>query len=239
MTMTPAPIIPTCSVIFGYLSNVYAYFPSTNTNVFLGGSFAGGPDIAHTTTKLWMYNGAIQEYNITLSPWSSTFNRTITYPSGVSLGSGLGAISDTQLISTNGASSPNDEIISLDITSSPAVATVIGTLSPGRSVSGDILLTTTNKILVTNVGSGGAYLTQYSYPSGAFEVEVDITSSTTTPYGLFIDSGILYICAVGGEIYTVNLNFPYTQTLVNNSGINIFGASQVPSCCDTNLNSLP
>jgi hypothetical protein len=119
---------------------------------------------------------------------------------------------------------------------------VIGTLLPGREVSGDILLTTTNKILVTNSTTSGpylTYLTQYSYPSGTFEVEVDITSTTSQPYGLFIDSGNIYVCNSGGEIYNVDVNFPYTQTLSNISGLFVGGASQVPSCCDTNLNLPP
>ena len=234
------PTISECTVLFNYSTNVLAYFPSSNNSMFLSSSFPGSADIAHTTTKLWMYDGTTQEileYDITLSPWSATFNRTITYPSGVYLGSGLGAITNTLLISTNTLTSPH-EIIVLDITTSTAVSTVIGTLEPNRAVSGDILLTTTNKILVTNADiiSSDQYLTQYSYPSGAFEVEVDITASTPSPYGIFIDSGNIYVCDVAGQIYNVNVNFPYTQTLFNDSGLDIGGASQVPSCCDTNLN---
>ena len=239
-TPTPLPIIPICSVLINNGADVSAYFPSSNTNVFLGSSFPSSPDIAHTTTKLWMYDGSIiKEYNITLNPWSKTFNRNIAYPSGVSLGFGLGAISNSLLISTNVSVSPN-EIITLDINTSTAVSTVIGPLGVGRTVSGDILLTTTNKILVTNQSTTGpftsTYLTQYSYPSGTFEVEVDITSTIPFPYGIFIDSSKIYVCNSGGQIYKVNVNFPYTQTLFNNSGLTILGASQVPSCCNTNLN---
>jgi hypothetical protein len=237
-TPTPLPIIPLCSVLINGGHNVYAYFPSSNTNVLLSNLFPISPDIAHTTTKLWMYDGAIQEYDITLSPWSVTFNRTIQHSLGVSLGAGLGAISNTELISTNISVSPN-EIIVLDITTSTAVSTVIGPLGAGRYVSGDILLTTTNKILVTNEGNDGVFLSQYSYPLGTFEVEVDITSTISQPFGMFIDSGNIYVCNSGGEIYNVDVNFPYTQTLFNNSGLFIGGASQVPSCCDTNLNLPP
>jgi hypothetical protein len=237
------PTISECTVLFNYSTNVSAYFPSSNNSMFLSSSFAGSADVAHTTTKLWVYDGTIQEiqeYDITLSPWSATFNRSISYPSGVYLGSGLGAITNTQLISTNTLTSPH-EIIVLDITTNTAVSTVIGTLEPNRAVAGDILLTTTNKILVTNADiiSGNQYLTQYSYPSGAFEVEVDITSSTPSPYGIFINGGNIYVCDVGGEIYNVNVNSPYAQTLFNDSGLSIGGASQVPSCCDTNLNLSP
>ena len=237
-TLTPAPIIPECSVLINNVNtggNVSAYFPSSNTNVFLGNFSVSSPDIAHTTTKLWLYSGGvIKEYDITLIPWSATFNRNITYPSGVNLGSGLGSITNTQLISTNTSVSPN-EIIVLDITTSTAVSTVIGTLEADRTVSGDILLTTTNKILVTNQSTTSTYLTQYSYPSGTFEVEVDITSTTLLPLGLFIDSGNIYVCGSNGYIYNVDVNFPYTQTLFNYSGLLIGGASQVPSCNNANL----
>jgi hypothetical protein len=233
----PEPPIPTCSVFTNIGNAVYAYFPSSNTNIFLSSFlfFPASPDIAHTTTKLWMYDGLlIYEMDITLNPWSATFNRTIAFPSFVILGAGLGAITNTQLISTNTNASPH-QIIVLDITTSTAVSTVIGTLKPGRTVSGDILLTTTNKILVTNQGNDGIFLSQYSYPSGTFEVEVNITSTITYPWGIFIDSGNIYVCNVNGEMYNVNVNFPYTQTLFNNSGLTIAGASQVPSCCNANL----
>jgi len=237
-TATSLPIISTCSVIINNSFDVYAYFPSSNTNVFLGNSFPSSLDIAHTTTKLWMWaygTSSITEYDITLNPWSATFNRFISFPSGVNLGAGLGSITNTQLISTNTSVSPN-QIIVLDITTNTAVSTVIGTLGVGRAVSGDILLTTTNKILVTNRSTTSrTYLSQYSYPSGTFEVEVDITSTTPSPYGLFIDSGNIYVCNATGQIYNVNINFPYTQTLFNNSGLNIGGASQVPSCNNVNL----
>ena len=233
----PEPPIPTCSVFINFGNAVYAYFPSSNTNIFLSSFlfFPASPDIAHTTTKLWMYDGLlIYEMDITLNPWSATFNRTIAFPSGVILGAGLGAITNTQLISTNNNVSPN-EIIVLDITTSTAVSTIIGTLKPGRTVSGDILLTTTNKILVTNQGVDGIFLSQYSYPSGTFEVEVDITSTIINPWGIFIDSGNIYVCDFSGQMYNVNVNFPYTQTLFNNSGLSISGASQVPSCGNANL----
>jgi len=244
ITKTPAPIIPECSVLINNSTGVYAYFPSSNTNVFLFNTGIDSPDIAHTTTKLWMYSffgQTIYEYDITLIPWSATFNRNITYPPGVTLGPGLGSITNTQLISTNTSVSPN-QIIVLDITTNTAVSTVIGTLEAGRVVSGDILLTTTNKILVTNSTTTLphlVYLSQYFYSSGLLEVEVDITSTTLQPFGLFIDSGNIYVCdnniAYPGLIYNVNVNFPYTQTFFNNSGLLVGGASQVPSCNNANL----
>ena len=243
------PPVTTCSVLTNDSNgDIYEYFPSSNTNVFLG-NYPISTDIAHTATKLWLVTtggSELREYDITLSPWSATFNRNIcnsnpclTFPQNYVLGVGLSAITNTQLISTNSLVSPV-EIIVLDITTNFGVPTVIGTLGANRTVSGDILLTTTNKILVTNfstagINIGNVYLTQYSYPSGTFEVEVDITSTILGPFGLFIDNGNIYVCSNNGQIYNVNLNFPYTQTLFNNSGLNIAGASSLPSCNNANL----
>jgi hypothetical protein len=236
---TPPPTVPTCSVLLYGSGGLNAYLQSSNTNIPLGVYNISGPDIAHTTTKLWSSaNNQITEYDITLSPWSITFNRTIVMPSGVLLGNGLGAITNTKLISSNSLALP-EEIIVLDITTNTAVPVVIGTLGLNRIVDGDILVTTTNKILVTNkdINVNGVYLTQYSYPSGAFEVEVDITSLPTNQYNLFIDNSNLYL--IGGNpspIYNVSLTFPYAQTFVNNSPVSsVRGTSQIASCCNVNL----
>jgi hypothetical protein len=188
---------------------------------------------------MWLYNtttNTITEYNITLSPWSATLSRTITLPTIFRLGAGLGAISDTQLITTNENTSPH-QIVRLNISSTIISSTVVGTLKPNRRVSGDLLLTTTNKILVTNldVNTNDTFISQYSYPSGTFEGEVNITSHIPSPYGLFINNSMIYICDFSGDIFNIGINSPYNLTLVNNSGLKIGGASQVPSCCDINL----
>ena len=240
LTPTPAPIIPICSVLFndGANQSVTAYFPSSNTSQILSGTYPlNSGDIAHTTTKLWLtgqYNNTIEEYDITLIPWSSTFNRTISLPVGFIPGNGLAAITNTQLLTTNGSPTP-DKFVILDITTSTAVSTIIGTLPTNRSVAGDLLLTTTNKILVTTNDGNQRFLSQYSYPSFTLEVDINITTSSPYPWGIFIDSGNIYVGNFLGQIYNVNLNSPYTLTLVNNSGLNISGASQVPSCNNANL----
>jgi hypothetical protein len=219
-------------------SSIYAYVPSANTNTFLFNSGVASPDIAHTDTKLWVYSiaGFIAEYNITLSPWSAIFSRNITLPAGVTLGNGLGAITNTQLITTNTTTNPQ-QIINLNITNNLATSSVITTLGADRAVAGDILLTTTNKILVTNLDKNTnlAYLTQYNFITGAFEVEVNITASIPNPLGIFINNSNIYVCNSGGQIYNINTIFPYVITLFNNSGLTIGGSSQVPICCNVNL----
>jgi hypothetical protein len=236
-TSTPIPIyVPTCSLIFNSdNAGIYSYDSSTNTSTLLYNSGFVSSDIATTQTKLWIYMSSIYEYDITLSPWSITFNRTIDL--SVGLGAGLGAINNTTLISTDGGS----DIITLDITTSAATSTVIGSLPPGRIVSGDILQTTTvpPKIIVTNQGGDGYFLSQYVVVGGlaVFETEVDITPYSTSAYGLYEDNSLLYfVDGYSGQIFNVDLNYPYNIAgTTGYTGYVVYGASQVPSCLDVSL----
>ena len=76
-TVTPPPIfVPTCSLIFNSdTGGIYSYNSLTNTSTFLYDSGIVSGDIATTQNKLWLYSSVIHEYDITLSPWSITFNR--------------------------------------------------------------------------------------------------------------------------------------------------------------------
>jgi hypothetical protein len=228
--------VQTCSLIFNSPDGgIYGYDSSTNTSTFLYNSGFGSSDIANTLTKLWIYDLSIHEYNITLSPWSINFNRNISLPVG--LGAGLGAINNTTLISTDGGSN----IITLDITTSAATATVIGSLPLGRLVSGDILQTTTTppKIIVTNQGDDGYFLSQYVVVEGlaVFETEVNIGAYSTSAYGLYEDNSLLYfVDGYTGQMFNVDLNPPYNITgTTGYTGYVVYGASQVPSCLNVGL----
>lgn len=236
-TVTPTSInVQTCSLIFNSnTGGIYAYDSSTNLSTFLYNSGFVSNDIANTLTKLWLYSSSIYEYDITLSPWSINFNRNISL--SVGLGTGLGAINDTTLISTDGGS----DIITLDITTSAATTTVIGSLPPGRVVSGDILQTTTTppKIIVTNEGGDGYFLSQYVLIGGlaVFETEINIGAYSTAAYGLYEDNSLLYfVDGNSGQIFNVGLNPPYPITATTgNTAYIVYGASQVPSCLNVAL----
>lgn len=231
---TPTPtgiVVPECSVLINNNNIVYSYNPNTNTNTFLGSGFISSNDIAHTTTKLWMYSGTlINEYNITLNPWTVSLNRNITSPT--SLGAGLFAINNSTLISSDSSG-----IISIDISNSTSVNTLLFALPSSRSVAGDILVTSNNKVLVTTTGGGNSYISQYDYITGNLDLEVNIGSTIPFPYGIFINDNQIYICNNNGLIYNINKNYPYDLTLFNNSNIiNIDGASQPYSCGNTSFN---
>jgi len=237
-TTTAANYLEPCTVLVNYGQNVYGYDPGANTTTFLGNYAPGGNDIANTATKMWLYTPTlIYEYNITLSPWTAVLNRTINLPAGVELGQGLVAINNTSLYASNtypGGATPN-KIVFLNIaTSTAGVTNVISLLPAGTVVSGDILYTTTNKLLVTTTLGAIDQLRQYDAITGNLEITVTLPSYGI-PFGLFENAGNLYIFTGGGLIRQVDLNYPYTVTTVDDAGQFISGASQQPSCVDASL----
>jgi uncharacterized delta-60 repeat protein len=249
-TLTPTPTItPTngsiilsqCSMIYtdspiGTTGSIYAYDLTTNVSTLLFNPSPPQPatssDIAHTSNKLWLYAGPnIYEWNITLTPFTKTFNRTITAPTGIGLGNGLCAINDIQLISSNFS---NGNIIKITLNSdNTSTSETLFTLPTGRSISGDILYTTNGKIILTTFTSGvyKSYISQYALTNNVWtlEFEQEITTSAQYPYGLATINGGIYITSTN-KIYKIETTFPYTVTLINNVGKNISGASQLPSC---------
>jgi hypothetical protein len=260
-TPTPTPtigsiIVPQCSIIYNkidyLIDRIYSYNINTNVSTFLQTgyfSFSGGsPDIANTLTKLWVYRPGpsssssayteIAEYNITLSPYTSTFNRIII--ANAFFGNGLCAIDDTHLISSTRATTSQSVVTIIKITLNPNnTGTVenLFTLPSGRQVSGDIIYTTNGKIIVTTIrvtsGSGITnWISQYALINNVWVLEMDknVTNDAPGANGLAMSGGNILIFS-GQNLKRIDTNFPYSITPVWDTGaIGIGGASQVPSC---------
>ena len=239
-TPTASPIaVPLCSVIYvDEFNNIYSYNINTNVSTLLPvPSNIYNFDISHTENKLWTSdNFSIREWNITLSPFTSIYNRNLTLP--FPIGNGLSVINDTTLIVSN-AITPQS-IYEMDITTNTPVSTYKFDLPPTHSVSGDMLLTTTNKLLVTTQDtpiSSDIYLLQYDYSTGNLELTIPLNPTITGgPWGIFEDSGNIYVATGNGNVYSIGTTIPYNITLINNTSNGILGSSQVPSCLDTEFN---
>jgi hypothetical protein len=114
------------------------------------------------------------------------------------------------------------------------------TLPFGRIVSGGIIKTTNNKLIVmtSNATNTQRWLSQYSYiyyNYGALEVEIDITSYLNNPKGIFVLNGGLYICDKSGMVYNVSLNSPYNITSYYNINREINGIAQQPTAWNVSL----
>tara|TARA_R110001592_G_scaffold64818_7_gene199226 strand:+ start:3860 stop:5485 length:1626 start_codon:yes stop_codon:yes gene_type:complete len=231
-TPTPTPIVVSDTDVFlndsGSPTSIYSYNPNTTVLTYLFDSTNTSSDIANTSNKLWVWGisdselgNSMLEYDITLSPFSQTYNRTIT---SVYLNAGLCAIDDTTLINISGS-----DVYEMDITTNVASSTLKWSMISGRSVAGDYMYTTTNKLIITNNSSSKSYITQYDYTTGAVEVDLDITATIPQPYGAFEYGSEIYIVNSDGKIYQIMGGSPYTLTLVDDIPITVYGASQIPS----------
>jgi uncharacterized protein (TIGR02145 family) len=233
-------ILNDCSILINAVNgDIIGYDVDTNQSVVLT-TLPFSNDIANTDTKMWLYDNMTQlvsEYDITINPWTSSFNKNISFPAGVNFGAGLGAISNTKLLTTNTLLTPQP-IIEVTITgTTSSVTSTIAYLNPGYQISGDILLTTTGKVIcLANSGTTNKLL-QYDKVTGIKEAEVTINSfiGSEFPLGLVESNSKLYILCSAGSVYKVNLNSPYGLTLANVGDFTVSGASQSPECATVNL----
>ena len=228
-------------------TDVYLYNPATKVSTLLTipslDTIFGCPDIAHTSNKLWLYKYNtvtfyydIREYDITLAPFTAIFNRDIVQ-SVLQGNAGLCAIDDTTLIGIYHEDAINTKVYELDITNNITVDTYKFNILVNSYVSGDYILTTTNKLIVTirNAIINQYFISQYDYTTGNLDMTKQISPTITRPYGLFEYDNEIYIAAdVGvwpndtGEIYKIDKTAPYNLTLVDTTAYGINGASQVP-----------
>jgi len=238
-TSTTTQTVPlvACVVLLNYGEQMFAYNPDNNKNIFLGDFTPGGGDIANTLNKLWFYNGTMfYEYDLQLNPFYAAFNRTINAPLPINnLYVGLHAIDNNTLITSDTNTTPN-RIVTLDISGPTAVEIAAFDLPPNKFISGDIILTAQNKVILTTDGGGNCFLYQYNYTTGAQEVALDLGDTMIYPYGLIEKDGNLYIISGPGEVIGVDLNPPYILSPVQTTGLLITGASQDNSCITNSLN---
>jgi hypothetical protein len=119
-----------------------------------------------------------------------------------------------------------------------------------------LMLTATNKVITVGRRATSStqyvyYLSQYSYPDGALELDIDLSSTipagnSTYSFKLFESNGNLYVAVSSTYpneiIYNINLNSPYTFTPVRTTtNPNQWFASYNSSinCNTVNLNVNP
>jgi hypothetical protein len=231
------PELPADSILFnGRTGGVYRYDPvaETSTLLTIPDTAVTYFDIGHTQTKLWLSaNSKVDEWNITLNPFTAAVSRTIGTPHGI--GNGLGVVNNTTLLATNTQANPQT-VVTLDITTNSATSTYKFDLETGREVTGDILLTTTNKVIALTTGTGAErYISQYNYLTGVLEVDERIDNPISDPSGVFIYDNKIQIVDSSGAIYLIGKVSPYSIALVGNTGVQVGGVSQLPEYLTTNF----
>lgn len=237
-----------------YYGKIYSHNPITNQTNFLFQvpaviPYSNNPghiidDIAHTKKKLWILflhsnfnnnNGSlIIEYDITLCPFTYTFNRY--YNINSKLDWGLYAIDDDKLISST--DNPKD-IIEIKLRPTFTISTKIQSINTDVS---DLILLPNQNLIYTDRSGNPISLYVYNYLNGNFIGQFSIGLIDTS---LFYIDNKLYLISLGGQIYEIDYNNNYTINLINNLNFNelVYGASSIYTCvtttiCLTNCNVL-
>ena len=258
-TCSLTPNTETCYPIFQNNSQLYSNGYNITPN-----DFAPSADVAHfwdestSTGYVWISintTKVIREWKIiNLSPFTydTTYNgigyRDISYPTGINtLPNGMCAKGLNEIVSLN-VTTRRIIIIVLDpipFTTSTFYNTGIE-IPPLHIITGDILYTTTNKVLVTLTEvlpiPAKSHLKQYDV-SGTEEITKLIGGSSTPPtpnittgVGLYQENNLIYIVNSVGQTFNVSLTYPYTITNFAFAGLNpVEGASQTPQCMTVSL----
>lgn len=235
---------PQSTTVFGYsLSNNSI---STLDQFITGPTLPPSQDIANTSKLMWLFwpgiagvQAQIQEYFITMCPFTAQFNRTIN---ASSVNRGLCAIDSNRLLTYS-----HPFIKRLNIIPNTAVETNLFQIPNNRRLYGDIIYVPPSgllgaKVIVTtqlfpqNITNPRYYISQYNYNSGQIEMEKQISPQIKRPDGLFERNSKIYVIDYeNGKLWSVGLSSPYllsfvqTIPLVNLPDLKA-GASTDPIC---------
>lgn len=247
-SVIPQPANALGCVYYSSTAGTYLYNVTNNTStpVTLPTDTFNNFAETHTLFKYWKGNqtDTIKEWIPTNTPNVLALNRTINV-SGITSAFGnyfffLQAIDDNTLLTTIATINPTPtpagnfifSLVKMDITDVNVTASDLTTLFNIYAPEGldSILLTTNNKLLTIGrrinpeTGLPVVYLSQYSYPNGTLEADINLGSiipQLDTPRYLFEVNGNLYIAvnsinlgAAVVKIYQIDLNSPYNLTPV-------------------------
>jgi hypothetical protein len=227
-TTLPLEIPECCGILTNTVSDIY--YDMINLNVTNFSSVFG---IIMTPDYLWsVLNTEILQWDITLSPFTATYNKSISFPVGFTTASSGVAIDNENVIMINTTPTPQD-VVSMDVTGLVGVATTQFSLQADRVAQGNMLLTIDDKLIVINQDtiSSDYYLTQYDYPTGILEIDVNI--GDVNAVSLYQCNCSIFVQDELGAVYTVDSND--TLILLNNSNIPMISATQSRYCVPVSL----
>jgi hypothetical protein len=236
-TSTTAPIIPECcGILISSTDSIYyanQTFVTVNPIDVPGYTTSFG--IAMTANYLWSVDTQFSQWDITLNPFTATFNTTIPFPGTFTTSSGIVAIDNSTIIAIDDSVSPQDVVeLAIDNPISPTfmIPTIKFALQTDRVAKGNPLYIQTGEIIIINQDSTTStyYISQYDYSTGVLELDINIGS---------VDAASLYECncdifvtTTNGDLYMIVKSLPYALFyLGSNVGVsNITSATQVASC---------
>ena len=240
-TITPS-INECCSMLTTTGTTVTAYNFNDQPRILNLPEFTSSYGLGITVNKVWsVYSTGIQEWDITMSPFSSTYIEQIALPAGFSTTFGITALDDSTLIGTNTSASPSS-IVQIDLVRQTGVATVATsttkiTLPISRVMISNVLtVKNQDKVVFVNqdTGSSDYYVSEYFYSTGVLNTEENI--GAVNAVAIMDCACILYLFTPSGDFKILSPGPNYTLIDGPSSiGFNLISASQIPTCSNQGL----
>ena len=241
-TTTVAPSISECCSMLTTTGSEVTYYSINNTSAVLDlPEFTSSYGLGITVNKIWsVYSTGIQEWDITMSPFSSTYVEQIALPAGFITTFGITALDDSTLIGTNTSASPSS-IVQIDLVRAEGVPTVATsttkiTLPLGRVMVSNVLtVKNEDKVVFVNqdTGSSDYYVSEYFYSTGVLNTEVNIGSVNAV--AIMDCACVLYLFTPSGDYKLLSPGPNYTVIDGFSTGVNLISASQIPTCSNQGL----
>jgi hypothetical protein len=236
-TTTLPPIIPECcGILIASTDSIYyanQTFVTVNPIDVPGYTTSFG--IAMTANYLWSVDTQFSQWDITLNPFTATFNTTIPFPGSFTTSSGIVAIDNSTIIAIDDSVSPQDVVeLAIDNPISPTLLTptIKFALQTDRVAKGNPLYVQTGEIIIINQDSTTYtyYISQYNYSTGVLELDINIGS--VEAISLYECNCTIFVTTVSGDLYMIVKAPPYALFyLGTNVGVsNITSATQVAAC---------
>jgi hypothetical protein len=214
-------------------------WPSAETMTTLNvPNFSSTYGIAMTANYLWSVTTDFLQWDITLSPFTATYNTAIPFPGTFTTSSGIVAISDSLIIAIDDSVSPLNVVeLEIDNPVGPTSMTlsVQFALQVDRTAIGNMLYTTIGKLIVINQDTvtSDYYLTQYDYATGV--IELDLNIGTIAPTSIYECNCSIFVVEADGTRYTVGGVSPYELIETNVIEVSPMSATQVATCVPSSI----
>jgi hypothetical protein len=235
-----------CGILFNTSTTVHYLnqnsnltFPLIKTMTTLNvPNFSSTYGIAMTSNYLWSVTTEFLMWDITLSPFSATFNTAIPFPGTFTTSSGIVALNDTTLVAIDDSASPQDVVelvLDCNVTPPAFTSTIQFSLQTDRTAIGNMLYTTGGKLLVINTDtiSGDNYITQYDYATGV--IELDLNIGTIAPTSIYECNCSIFVVEADGTRYVIEGIAPYELVETNAIDVSPMSATQIATCVPSSI----
>jgi hypothetical protein len=237
-TTSTTIFIPECCGVV-VLSNDGMYLLDTlsgyTTSILNIPNFMAANGLAMTPLFIWSVdNTEFRQWDITLDPFTATYNREIAFPMGYVPGP-ITALNNDVLICVDNASAPvSVDIVEMDVTDVIGVSTLIFSI-PDITIISNLLYTFEGKLIFANQDliSGNTYISQYDYASTTLELYINLGSIIVT--SMFECDCSIFFTDDSNVTYNIRRESPYDITEVATIGIPVIAATQPNTCIPSNL----